>query len=140
MSSIITSEVFLKIIPMIVAAGAVSIGFEFLKIKLERKIKEKRGETTAERIERLSKALKESITLTNEIEQEIQQRHSMVSKLQEDVSRFEQLAKLKESEVEAIAQTLRGELRTEGSKSLFKSALVSLAFFIAGMLMTLYAA
>lgn len=82
--------------------------------------------------------MKESISLTNEIEQEIQQRHSMVTKLQEDVNRFKRLAKLKGSEVEAIAQTLRGELRTEGSKSLFKSALVSLVFFIAGVLVTLY--
>lgn len=123
---------------MIVTAGGVAVGLEFLKVKIERKIKEKRGETTAERIERLSKALKESISLTNEIEQEIQQRHSMVTKFQEDVNRFKRLAKLKGSEVEAIAQTLRGELRTEGSKSLFKSALVSLVFFIAGILVTLY--
>lgn len=80
---------------MIVTAGGVAVGLEFLKVKIERKIKEKRGETTAERIERLSKALKESISLTNEIEQEIQQRHSMVTKLQEDVNRFKRLAKLK---------------------------------------------
>lgn len=123
---------------MIVTAGGVAVGLEFLKVKIERKIKEKCGETTEERIERLSKALKESISLTNEIEQEIQQRHSMVTKLQEDVNRFKGLANLKGSEVEAIAQTLRGELRTEGSKSLFKSALVSLVFFIAGILVTLY--
>ena len=140
MSVIIPSEVLLKVLPMIFAAGGVAIGLEILKAKIERKIKDKRGETTAERIARLSKALKESIDLTNEIEAEIQQRHSMVTKLQEDVDRFEALAKLKGSEVEAIAQTLRGELRTEGSKSLVKSALVSLFFFVAGILVTLYAA
>lgn len=140
MSSVIVNEVLWKMIPIVIAAGGAAIGLEFLKIKLERKIKEKRGETTSERIERLSKSLKESISLTNEIEQEIQQRHSMVIKLQDDVARYEELAKLKGSEVEAIAQTLRGELRNEGSKSLFKSASVSLFFFIAGVVVTLYAA
>lgn len=138
MSFVITAEVGLKIVPMVVAAGAVALGLEILKAKIERKIKEKNGETTAERIERLSNALKESISLTNEIEEEIQKRHSIVTKLQEDVTRFKKLAKLKESEVEAVAQTLRGELRTEGSKSLVKSALISLGFFIAGVLFTLY--
>ena len=140
MSSIITTELFLKILPTFLVAGGAAIGMEYLKVKLERKIKEKRGETTSERIERLSKALKESISLTNEIEQEIQKRHSMVTKLQDDVNRYESLAKLKESEVEAIAQTLRGELRSEGGKSLLKSALISLVFFVAGVIVTLYAA
>ncbi|MGE6451502.1 hypothetical protein ACQKC5_03745 [Shewanella baltica] len=140
MSSIVTTELFLKILPTFLVAGGAAIGMEYLKVKLERKIKEKRGETTSERIERLSKALKESISLTNEIEQEIQKRHSMVTKLQDDVNRYESLAKLKESEVEAIAQTLRGELRSEGGKSLLKSALISLVFFVAGVIVTLYAA
>ncbi len=140
MSSVLVNELVWKMVPMVIAAGGFAIGIEVLKAKLERKIKEKRGETTAERIERLSKALKESISLTNEIEQEIQERHSMVTKLQDDVARYEELAKLKSSEVEAVAQTLRGELRNEGSKSLFKSALVSLFFFIAGVAVTLYAA
>lgn len=140
MSSIDTTEIFLKVLPTFLIAGGAAIGMEYLKVKLERKIKEKRGETTSERIDRLSKALKESISLTNEIEQEIQKRHSMVTKLKEDVNRYESLAKLKESEVEAIAQTLRGELRSEGSKSLLKSALISLIFFVAGVVVTLYAA
>lgn len=138
MSSFPTSELLITLLPMIFIAGAAAVGMEFLKVKVERKIKEKRGETTGERIERLSKALKESISLTNEIENEIQQRHSMVTKLQADVERFEKLASLKESEIEAVAQTLRGELRAEGSKSLIKSALVSLLFFIAGVLVTIY--
>ena len=140
MSSTVTTELFLKVLPIFLVAGGAAIGMEYLKVKLDRKIKEKRGETTTERIERLSKALKESISLTNEIEQEIQKRHSMVTKLQNDVDRYESLAKLKESEVEAIAQTLRGELRSEGSKSLLKSAFVSLVFFVAGVIVTLYAA
>lgn len=140
MSSFPTSEVFFTLLPMVLAAGAVAVGMEYLKIKVERKIKEKRGETTGERIERLSKALKESIALTNEIESEIQQRHSMATKLQADVERFEKLATLKGAEVEAVAQTLRGELRAESSKSLIKSALISLLFFVAGVVVTLYVA
>lgn len=140
MSTINTTEIFFRMLPMILIAGGAAVGMEYLKIRIERSLKEKHGESTSERIDRLSKALKESITLTNEIEQEIQKRHSMVTKLKDDVNRYEQLAKLKESEVEAIAQTLRGELRSEGSKSLLKSALVSLIFFIAGVVITLYVA
>ena len=140
MSSFPTSELFFTLLPMVLAAGAFAVGMEYLKIKVERKVKKNRGETTSERIERLSKALKESITLTNEIESEIQQRHSMATKLQADVERFEKLATLKGEEVEAVAQTLRGELRAESSKSLIKSALISLLFFVAGVVVTLYVA
>ena len=140
MSSIFTNDLFWKMAPMLLVAGFAAIAMEFLKLKLSRKIREKFGETTSERIDRLSKALKESISLTNEIENEIRERHSIVTKLQGDVDRYESLAKLKESEVEAIAQTLRGELQSEGSKSLLKSAFVSLVFFIAGIVVTLYAA
>lgn len=135
-----TSELFFTLLPLVLSAGVAAVGLEYLKFKVERKIKEKRGETTGERIERLSKALKESIALTNEIESEIQQRHSMATKLQADVERFEKLATLKETEVEAVAQTLRGELRTESSNALIKSALISFLFFVAGVFVTLYVA
>lgn len=131
-------EVILRVLPMMLGFGVLMVGLELLKMKIERKIKNKRGETTAERISRLSKSLKESIELTNEIESEIKQRHSLASKLQEDVERFEHLSKLKSAEVEAITQTLRGELRTEGTKSLLKSVLVSMFFFIAGVLVTIF--
>ena len=133
-------ELFIRLVPMMLGAGVVMVGLELLSQKIDREIKQRRGETTAERISRLSKSLKESIELTNEIEKEIQERHSLANKLQEDVERFEQLSKLKGSEVEAITQTLRGELRTEGNKSLLKSVLISMFFFVAGVLVTLFTA
>lgn len=55
-----TVELLLRILPMMVAAGALSIGAEILKATIEAKIREKRGEPAAARIERLSRALSES--------------------------------------------------------------------------------
>jgi len=140
MDTINPTDLFLSVLPSILGVAVFIIFMEFIKIKVERKIKEKRGETTNERISRLSKSLKESIALTNEIESEIKQRHELASKLQADVERFEHLAKLKESEIEAVAQTLRGELKSEGTKSFWKSILVSMFFFIAGVVVTILAA
>ncbi|OEE37080.1 hypothetical protein A1QO_18080 [Vibrio genomosp. F10 str. ZF-129] len=140
MDTINPTDLFLSVLPSILGVAVFIIFMEFIKIKVERKIKEKRGETTNERISRLSKSLKESIDLTNEIESEIKQRHELASKLQADVERFEHLAKLKESEIEAVAQTLRGELKSEGTKSFWKSILVSMFFFIAGVVVTILAA
>jgi len=138
MNSIITSSFLFKLIPMVFAFGFIFVAFEFLRIKIEKKLKNQYGETSSERIDRLSKALKESMSLIDEVEKEIQQRHAVVKRLQDDVNRYEELSKLKGSEVEAITQTLRGELRREGSKSLLHSVLISLFFFLAGVATTLF--
>ncbi len=138
MNSLNVSDFLWEFLPFVGAVFAFMISFQFFMIKLEKKLKQRRTETTPERINRLSIALQESIELTNEIQAEIEKRHSMAAKLQSDVERFEKLADLKGSEVEAIAQTLRGELRNESTKSFFQSALLSLFFFIAGIAVTLY--
>jgi len=65
------SEIFIAALPSVLAAAALAIGVEYLKVKLERKIREKRGETTSERIEKLSRALTDATNLIGGIEREL---------------------------------------------------------------------
>lgn len=132
------SEIVTAVLPSILVAGALAIALEFLKLKLERKIREKRGETTSERIEKLSRALTEATTLIGGIERELKERHRLVEKLRDDCDRYDQLAKLKASEVEAVVQSLRGEIRQEGKRSFWQSVLLNFVFFVAGVLVTVF--
>lgn len=134
----IASEVILSALPAVLIAGGVAIALEYLKLRVERKIREKRGETTSERIEKLSRALTDATTLIGGIERELKERHRLVEKLRDDCNRYDQLAKLKATEVEAVVQSLRGELRQEGKRSFWQSALLNFVFFLAGVLVTVY--
>jgi hypothetical protein len=134
----IASEIFLSAMPAMLIAGGAAIALEYLKIRIERKVREKRGETTSERIEKLSRALIEATTLIGGIELELKERHRLVEKLRDDCDRYDQLAKLKATEVEAVVQSLRGELRQEGRRSFWQSALLNFIFFLAGILVTVY--
>lgn len=138
--SIDTTNIILTMLPAVVAAGGFALGAEYLRVKLDRKLKEKYGESSQERIDRLAKSLKEAANLSSEIEAEINRRHKMVEKLKNDAERFDELAKLKAAEVEAVVQTMRGELQREGNKSFWKAAAINLVFFIAGVVVTFYVA
>lgn len=133
------TTLILTILPYMVGFGAFAIFMQYMAIKLERKLKKKYGESTNARIDRLASSLKEAISLSSEIESEIQNRHKIVQKLEEDVDRYNKLASLKSSEVEAIVQTIGGELQKESNNSLWKGALINFIFFIAGVLVTFYA-
>lgn len=89
-------------------------------------------ETLEDRVDRLTNSLKEATNLISNIESEIAARSNLAAQLQEDVERFNKLSKLKQPEVEAIAQVLRGELVKEGSKSFWKGAALNFGFFILG--------
>lgn len=134
------TELFISALPAVIAAGGLAIGAEFLKLKIERKIRERRGETTSERIEKLSCALNEATNLIGGIERELKERHRLVEKLRKDCARYDELAKLKASEVEAVVQSLRGELRQEGKRSFWQSALLNFVFFLSGIAVTAYIA
>lgn len=131
-------ELFKSILPMFLIASCFAIGIEFLKYKIDKKIKQKYGESSEERIDRLSKSLKEAANLSSEIENEIIRRNEIVDKLKGDLDRYQELTKLKETEVEAVVQTMRGELRRESNKSLWQSAGLNLIFFLAGVAVTVY--
>lgn len=114
--------------------GALAIGLEYLKVKIDKKLKEKFGESSEERINRLTNSLKEAALLSSQIEMEINRRQEIVEKLKSDARKYDELAKLKEGEIEAVVQTMRGELQNEGKKSLLISAMINLFFFIAGVI------
>lgn len=134
----ITSEIYKTLFPYIIGMGIFAIGFQYLAIKFEKYIKNKYGESSSERIERLTKSLKEASELSSEIENEINRRHKLVEKLESDIERYNELAQLKSSEVEAVVQAMSGEIQKESSKSFILSAALNFLFFIAGILVTIY--
>lgn len=129
-------ELLASTLPMVFAAGGLAIAVEFLKVRIERKARERRGETTSERIEKLSKALTDATGLIGNIERELTERHHLVEKLRADCERYDELANLKSSEVEAVVQSLRGEIRQEGKRSFWQSVGLNFLFFVAGILVT----
>jgi t-SNARE complex subunit (syntaxin) len=134
----LASEILLSALPAVLAAGGAAIAVEYLMLRINRKIREKRGETNSERIEKLSRALTDATNLIGGIERELQERHRLVQKLRDDCDRYDQLAKLKASEVDAVVQSLRGELRNEGRRSFWQSVALNFIFFLAGVLVTVY--
>jgi predicted flap endonuclease-1-like 5' DNA nuclease len=57
-------------------------------------------------------------------------------KLQEDVKTYKEIAALKQSEVQSVAQLLRGELRREGRRSFWSGFALNLLFFVLGAVVT----
>ena len=126
---------FLKVYSTEIVAGVtfgllVSILGEFAKhVGRKKQTKENNLEC---KIKELTSALSESAHLIDNIQGEIDKRHKLVTKLKEDHEHFENLIKLKESEIEAVAQLLRGELQKEGKNSFLKGVIVNLIFFVLG--------
>ena len=125
---------------MLLLVGGFAAGLQLLMQKLQRKLREKYGEPPEERINRLARNLKEATSAISEIESELRERHALAEKVKTDYERYQKLADLKKEEVEAVVQALRGELREEGSKSLWKSVAINLVFFVAGVVVTVYMA
>jgi len=120
---------------MFAAAASVSIAGEFLTAKLKKKKGTK--ETLDERIERLTKSLTEATHLVGNIQNEIEERHKLVTKLQRDIDTYNKIASLKSDEVEAVAQVLRSELKSEGKKSFWQGVAINFVFFALGAILTL---
>jgi DNA relaxase NicK len=85
----------------------------------------------------LTSALGESTKIINHIQSEIESKHKLVEKLKEDHEHYEKLVNLKESDVEAVAQLLRGELQKESNKSFTKSVAANFVFFFLGSIVSL---
>jgi hypothetical protein len=88
------------------------------------------------RVKKLIGALTESTKVIAEIEKEVKARGSLVERLQGDIERHRELLKLNQAEVEAVAQTFRAEVRTEGRRTLLANVLMSAFFFGLGVLVT----
>jgi hypothetical protein len=115
-------------------AAIVPALFELLGRQLERRRTKGRQETTEMRIRKLTTSLTGAVDLINGIEREIEGRQALVGKLQKDVKRYTKLAALKKDEVEAVAQSLRGEIQREERRSFWRHVALNAFFFILGIL------
>ncbi len=106
--------------------------------RAERKRREQ-APTLENRIETMMQNLKLSSAAISEIEVEIRKRSEIVNKLKKDVHVYTQLRELNQSQVEAIAQTIRREIIGESRKSMWRSTIITffiaLAFFFLGWLL-----
>ena len=89
-------------------------------------------ETLDVRVNKLTNSLGDATHLISQIETEIETRSELASRLRDDINRYNKLKKLRAPEVEAVAQVLRGELKSEGSKSFWKGVIVNFIFFLLG--------
>ena len=119
----------------IATALLVSLSVALVASQVERKRK-KEAPSLEDRITALAKSLKSSLSVISEIESEIASRSQIASKLKADVKRYEKLKELNAAQVDAIAQTIRGEIAGESKKSLLRNALitfgVAMIFFFLG--------
>jgi len=101
------------------------------------RLRKERTPTLEDRIATLLENLKSSSSVVSDIEAEIEKRREIAEKLKDDVQRYEQLREINQSQVEAIAQTIRGEMVAESRKSLWRNAIVTfviaLVFFFLGL-------
>ena len=115
----------------LVGAGASVVG-EYLRKKKEST--EKPGKVDlAFRVKTLTDSLNTSTSLISEIQEEIEKRHELVTKLQKDTEHYETLSKLKEKEAEAVAQLLEGIVNQDSKRSFYKGVLVNFIFFVMGV-------
>ncbi len=115
--------------------GAVSGIIALLSYRKQEKLR-REAPTLEDRIATLIEQLKMSSSAISEIEAEIERRREIAERLKGDVQRYEQLRELSQSQVEAIAQTIRGEIAVESRKSIWRNAIitfiVALLFFFLG--------
>jgi hypothetical protein len=89
-------------------------------------------ETVDQRIIRLTSALSKAARMIQEVEAEIREHGELVDKLRRDAETYEKLKDLHREEVEAVAQTLKGELVEQGRRSRWGDVLMGTAFLFLG--------
>ena len=122
-----------------VAASGLVAGLTAIWSYLLQQRLRKKAPSLEDRIGTLTKNLESASAVISEIESEISKRSEMAEKLREDVRRYEQLRELSQSQVEAVAQTIRSEITGESRKSIWRNAIITfvitLAFFFLGFWM-----
>ncbi len=115
------------------AAAAVTAALQELRVRGRMR---GTGETTEQRISRLTTSLSEAVHVIQEIESEIQERRKIADTLQSDIETYNRLKDLNQEEVEAVAQVLGVELRREGRRSFWTNFALNAAFFVLGVVVT----
>jgi hypothetical protein len=130
------TDYLIQITGLVVGASAAASGLITIWNYRREQKRKKEAPTIEDKITTLAGSLKSSLSVISEIESEIESRSKIVSKLKEDVKRYEKLKELNETQVDAIAQTIRGEIAGESRKSLWRNALitfgVAMIFFFLG--------
>jgi hypothetical protein len=123
-----------EFIRYILAGAAVGLTASILGALLQKFLKADKTtrETLETRVDALTTSLRDATQLISQIESEIETRSELATRLRDDVERYDQLKKLSAPEVEAVAQVLRGELKSEGTKSFWKGVIVNFVFFLVG--------
>lgn len=122
-------ESILQMTMAITGGIGASATYEILRYLLGDKTKE---ETIDQRIRRLSSSLIEAANLISQIETEIASRQALAEKLKNDIKIYEQITSLKQSEIEAVTQVLRKELKNENRRSFRDAVIVDFVFFVVG--------
>jgi flagellar biosynthesis/type III secretory pathway M-ring protein FliF/YscJ len=118
-----------------------SAAFPLLERLSNRRAAEDREPSLEERVRTLGTALADSARAIDEIEGEVRARQELVTQLEADARRYEALRELNREEVEAIAQLIRVEMRTENTRAgrtqFLLAFLQNLFFFALGVGATL---
>jgi hypothetical protein len=97
-------------------------------------------ESLKDRVKRLTVSLQHAMVALEEtsaeMQKEIDQSQQLLAKLAQDARTYEHLAQINRPEVEAIAVLVRGEVKTESSRSSRQQFLVNLGFFVAGAVLS----
>jgi hypothetical protein len=91
-------------------------------------------QTLETRILALTESLNDAAQTISSIEQEISKRKALVEGLQRDADEAKRLSTLSSEQVSAVAQALRGELRSENRAGYWVSVSTNLMFAIIGAL------
>jgi len=129
-------EGIFSIIGAAVAALLTGVISFLLGYRNEVQKKKKEAPTLEDKITTFTENLKNSLSVISEIEVEVEKRSEIAERLKKDVQRYEQLKALSQSQVEAVAQTIRSEITHESKRSILRNAIITfviaLAFFFLG--------
>ena len=123
--------------PSVAVAGIAAAGVNALVELMLARRRSQGAETVKQRAERLAGALAEAASMVEQMDKEISERHALVEKLREDISRYQELADLKEPQANALAQLLRDVLRRSERASILMHFGLHFFFYVLGIVSTI---
>lgn len=114
-------DYFIQIIGLAIGASTAAAGLTALLSYRRQQERRKKSPTLEERVKILAQNLESASGVISEIEDEISKRSEIAKRLRGDIQQYEKLKKLNQSQVEAIAQTIRSEMASESKKSIWRN-------------------